>query len=428
MTKKKYSPRLLSALTFVLLMAFAAIGAQSGQQEDRYDPKEDYRFRPDHEREGLRGKSAYRLFQEQENIPIYTGFAVDVYEVKLAPWKRMGNGVTGAYINLDGAGAVVDAFCLEMEMGAQTNAVRHLFEEQLLILDGEGETHIWQSDPEKKVVIPWKRGTVFSPPLNTWHQHFNKGNSPARLVTVTDLPLKLDLFRNPDFIFNSSYNFTDRYAGEADYFDPENSRDFAPMPDSHSLSIVNLVRNAWTWRLFHAGQGYGDVDRHFVLSDNTMTGHVEQFPVGTYERAHRHGPSSTIVLLNGTGYSLMWPSSIGTTPWKDGKEDQVKRVNWGTGTMVVPPVQWFHQHFNNGSEPARFIKLGGTPGNELYPMTGRILEGGERFTILFRMEDSYVRTLFEEELAEHDAKIQMPSREELIELEKKSGYGPLTVP
>ena len=200
------------------------------------------------------------------------------------------------------------------------------------------------------------------------------------------------------------------------------------MAGSHSLSIVNLVRNAWTWRLFHAGQGYKDIDRHFMLSANTMTGHIEQFPQGTYERAHRHGPSSTIVLLNGTGYSLMWDTKHGYTPWRDGKSDQIQRVDWYKGIMVIPPIQWFHQHFNNGAEPARFIKLGGSPGHELYPMTGNVLEGGIRYTILFRNEDSHVRSLFVEELAKHDATIKMPPRGELIEMERASGDGPLTVP
>ena len=412
--------------SFALLLVTALWG--QGDEAASLAPRADYPFRPDHERLGLRGESSYTKFQEQEGIPVYTGFSIDVYQVELKPWKRQGSGILGAYIDLDGAGSLVNAFCLEIPPGGETKPTRHLFEEQLLILSGAGETHIWQSDPSKKIVVPWREGTVFAPPLNTWHQHFNKGQESARMVAVTDLPLKIDLFRNVDFIFDTNFDFTDRYSGQANYFDPENSRDYAPMARSHSLSIVNLVRDAWTWRLFHAGQGYGDIDRHFVLSDNTMTGHIEQFPVGTYERAHRHGPSSTIVLLSGTGYSLMWPTSLGLTPWEDGNDDQIKRVDWKKGIMVIPPIQWFHQHFNNGSEPARFIKLGGSPGNELYPMTTQVLEGGVRLTILFRNEDFYVRDLFEKELAKHGDKIQMPPREELIDMERKSGDGPLTVP
>jgi oxalate decarboxylase/phosphoglucose isomerase-like protein (cupin superfamily) len=415
------------------LLASVGVGlslrAQQPAKPADYNPDADYRFRPDHERKELKGKSAYKKFQEQEGIPVYTNFDVNVYDVQLGPWKRQGPGVTGAYIDLDGAGAVVNAFVMEIPAGGRNNPERHVYEEQLLFLTGEGETQFWQTkDPSKKVTVPWREGTVFSPPLNVNYQHFNKGKEPARLVAVTDLPLKVDLFRNLDFIFGNDFAFSDRYDGQPDFFDPENSKDYAGNKTGHSLSIVNVVRNAWTWRLFHAGQGYRDVDRHFVLSSNTMTGHIEQFPTGTYQRAHRHGPSSTIVLLAGTGYSLMWPTSIGFTPYKDGKGDQVKRLDWKRGTMVVPPIQWFHMHFNNGKEPARFIKLGGTPGNELYPVTTKVLEGGERYTIMWKDEDPYFRELFVKELTKNGGQLSMPPIEELAKVEKELGETSLTIP
>ena len=237
MSKKIYPLLFLCVLAFILISALGVIAAQPGGQEGHYDAKEDYRFsaRPMNCRV-YRGRVPTRNFRSAKGSQSTGGFAVNLYEVKLAPWKRMGTGVTGAYLNLDGAGGMVDAFRLDIEPGGQTNPVHHLFEEHLLILEGEGETHIWQSDPKNKVVIPWKRrGTLFAPPLNACHQHFNKGDTPARQVAVTDLPLKNDLFRNPDFIFNSSYNFTDRYTGEDDYFDPEISRDFGPTKEHHSL-------------------------------------------------------------------------------------------------------------------------------------------------------------------------------------------------
>jgi len=403
-------------LSVGFLMAGSRLSSQTpGQSRD-----EDFRFRPDHERESLAGESAYRKFQAQEGIPVHGGFAVDVYTVKMGPWKRQGPGVTGAYVNLDGAGAIVDLMVLEMAVGAQTRPERHLFEEQVMVVRGEGELHIWQSDPAKKVVVPWRRGSVFAPPLNTWHQYINKGREPARMAAVTDLPLKLDIFRNPDFLFNNTYNFTDRYNGQADYFDPEKSLDYSPKT-AHSLSIVNLIRDAWTWRLFHAGQGYGDIDRHFLLSDNNMTGHIEAWPVGAYQRAHRHGPGASIVHMGGPGYTLLWPMSMGLTPWKDGKGDKVSRVDWNEGTFLIPPINWYHQHFATGPANAKFIMLGSGPSNEKYRITTRVLRGEDAgHMILFRDEDPYVRQLFEKEVAKVGAKVLMPSMKELIALEKES--------
>ena len=93
-------------------------------------------------------------------------------------------------------------------------------------------------------------------------------------------------------------------------------------------------------------------------------------------------------------------------------------VPWGPGVLFVPPAQWYHQHFNNGKDPARFIRLGGPPGNEKYPVTAEGLTTGTNTMILFRDEDPYVRDLFEKELAAKGAKIAMPSREELSKLEQ----------
>jgi hypothetical protein len=41
--------------------------------------------------------------------------------------------------------------------------------------------------------------------------------------------------------------------------------------------------------------------------------------------------------------------------WPDGEER--KRFNWKPGSVVVPPDQWFHQHFNSGATPARYLAL-----------------------------------------------------------------------
>jgi len=92
------------------------------------------------------------------------------------------------------------------------------------------------------------------------------------------------------------------------------------------------------------GQGASGILLHF--SANTISAHIEEYPVGTYPRAHWHGPGAHIVILSGEGYSLLWEPGKPRT-----------RIDWRPGTMFVPPAKWFHQHFNPGKEPARYLAL-----------------------------------------------------------------------
>jgi len=224
------------------------------------------------------------------------------------------------------------------------------------------------------------------------------------------------MFRHTDFIFDNDYVFTERFDGRKDYFSPKPAAFYPTVPRQrrpiyvqghHSYTVVNYAPNVWKAELHPAGQGVEDYDTHYAMARNTMALHVEQFPTGTYERCHRHGPGSTIILLDGSGFSMMWPHEIGTTPFKDGKQEQVKQFDWKEGTLVVPPLQWFHQHFNSGKTPARFVKLGGW-NNDLYPFTTTLVSDPGRTEIDYPDEDPRVRQIFAERLAATGGQFKMP--------------------
>ena len=190
----------------------------------------------DVKRETLEKKTAFTKWAELEGIPIYTGYTVaNLRETKLGQWNRLG--VDGAIVYLDGDGGLVSGYLAEMAPGKKTARERHMYEEHMIVLSGSGETRVWV-DGKPKVTAKWKAGTLFSVPMNTWHEHVNTGSEPARMFGATTAPLVLDLYRNPDFVFNNPYHFKDRFDSQPDFFDPEKAK---TTPEAYPLS-VNALR------------------------------------------------------------------------------------------------------------------------------------------------------------------------------------------
>ncbi len=287
------------------------------------------------------GKTPYELWQEGEGIPVVKGLHVqDLKTLPLSFWGRMG--ASGAFINLLGAGRSCDAYVCEIAPKGQTKPQRHMYEELIYILKGRGATTVWNEGGPKQT-FEWQEGSLFSPPLNSFHEHFNvQGDAPARYLALTDAPQMISRFRNIDFIFNNPFCFTDRFNGDEGYFDGQ-GKDIPGRRTWESNFIPDipgfLLKD-------HSARGPGARGILLHLSANTISAHIEEYPVGTYPRAHRHGPGAHILILAGEGYTLIWEAGKPRT-----------QVDWKPGSLVVPPAGWFHQHFNPGREPARYIAL-----------------------------------------------------------------------
>ncbi|MFC1817084.1 cupin domain-containing protein [Thermodesulfobacteriota bacterium] len=282
----------------------------------------------------------YGKWLVQEGIPIIKDYSVsDIMAVPLKPWERKGG--LGAFFRLVGAENVNDAYLCEIPPGATLKPQKHLYDELIYILSGMGATAIWNEGSPKQN-FEWKEGSLFSPPLNTWHQHFNvQGDKPVRYIGVTLAPIFINLFHDLDFIFNNNYVFSKRFNNEKNYFNTTGR--FL----EERLWETNFVPDVRIFKLEeNIARGGGGSTIRFATSDSVMEAHVSEFPVGTYKKAHRHTPGAHIIILSGKGYTLIW------------KEAQPRiRIDWKAGSLFVPPGWWFHQHFNTGKEPARYLAL-----------------------------------------------------------------------
>jgi len=279
----------------------------------------------------------YTRWVKAEGLDIASSLYVpDLHTVDLKPWARRGG--RGLFLNHDASRTSNDCYVCEIPAGKELAPQHQLYEEMVFVLDGLGSTSVW-NEAGQRTSFEWKAGALFAIPLNTWHQHFNgSGITPARYVAVTNAPTVINAFGDLEFVFNTRYDFTDRFSGEPSYF--------ANGGEQRGLLLeTNFVADAVNLPLITASErGAGGGHIRFSLAKGHMNSHISQFPVGTYKKAHAHGPGAHVIILNGEGYSLMWP---------EGEEPQ--RYEWKPGSMIVPPNLWFHQHFNTGTTPARYL-------------------------------------------------------------------------
>ncbi len=359
-------------------------------------------------------KTAYEKWIEQENIPVVEGYGVsDVRELSLGNWKRLG--CRGAYIQLKGLEGITGMYAGEILPGAALKPEKHLYEEIILILSGQGKAEIWQRGQQSRV-IEWQEGSLFSPPLNTEHRLINTGTEAVIFVAVTTAPFVFDHFHNEEFILQSDYCFSDRYEAQADYFAPGQKR---YLSDHNRLWIweTNFIPDVRSAAIDPQEQkGSGVRLTQFEICENTLIGHLAQWPVGSYHKAHYHGGGAVLLILRSEGYSLMWPNELGPRPYANGHGDRVVKVDWRTRSALSPPSGWFHQHFNTGRETA--LQLALRCGSQKHPFGIRVAairagvftslrEGGT--LIEYEDEDPEIRRIYEAALRKKGLSMDMPN-------------------
>ena len=222
-----------------------------------------------------------------------------------------------------------------------------------------------------------------------------------RYFAVSSAPLYINLFHNLDFIFDNPFAFLDRFDPNDDDYFSRQGKVWGPRN-----TMINFIANVNTIELISwKPRGAGGLNMHFDLASQSMAAHISQFPVGSYKKAHRHGPGAHVTILSGQGYTLLW---------RQGGERI--RVDWKPGSVVVPPCDWFHQHFNSGDTPVRYLALRkGGGGRFKYPINFNdgegpgvsLKEGGGQ--IEYEDEDPNIHREFENAMAKAGARCAMGS-------------------
>ena len=353
----------------------------------------------------LERSDPYEQWQQKEGVPIVGGiYLKDLYSLEVGPWAR--KGCDGAICYLDGDDDT-DEHLVEIPRGGSTTPERHMYTESIYILKGRGATSVWY-DEKLKQTFEWGAGSFFTPPRNTWVQHFNgSGSEPARFIAVTNLPFMMRQFVNEDFLFDNPFVFKDRFVGEQGYFNGEGKL------YKGRVWETNFVPNADDMNLYPWGErGGGGTNVMLSMADNMVASHISEFPTGTYKKAHRHGSGAHLMVVGGVGFSLLWHEG----------EERIK-ADWQKGSMYLSGGggggEWFHQHFNAGAEPARYLVMGAMGSRKFARNRGgaeeanlgevramvSIKEGG--IQVEYEDEDPEIHRIYEAELTKHGAVCRM---------------------
>jgi quercetin dioxygenase-like cupin family protein len=340
-------------------------------------------------------RSPYEQWKDSQGLPTIRGLSVaNLNTVELTDWPARGG--KGVFVNLDGTGGFNDMYVCELAPGASSVPIKHIYEETVFILKGQGATSVW-NDPNSKQTFEWHARSYFAMPPNAWHQYHNlSGTDSVRYVAMTAAPRVLDTFKNLDFVFNNPYVFDDRFNGESGYF-KESERTPGAFWSTNFVADV-LAATPKPREITKEGRGGGTSSVAYAMVNSTVRSHSRAWPIGSYAKFHRHGPGIHVTLLSGTGYSLMGPSL-----------DALERVDWAPGSMFVPPEGWWHAHFNTGQDPAAFLAIGW--GSEKPKAGGRSYvytdqkTGGDQWE--FEDEDPQIHRAFEAELAKNGVRCMM---------------------
>lgn len=296
----------------------------------------------------------YRDWAEGEDIPIHLDFGHNLLQLETGPWARYD--ARGCFAHTHGAGDFMANYVLEVEPGRKTRPVKHLYEVFCYVLAGHGSTKVWLPDGQTRV-FEWGPKALFAIPLNCRYQVFNaSGTKPVRISCTNDAPITINLYHDLAFVFDNPCSFPGR-VGQAKHFEGEGEHStWMASTIRRNLWETNFIPDLSSFRLYEFEErGKGSKNVSFILADGTMHAHVSQIPKGRYKKAHRHAAGTHVHAVDGTGYSLLWYEG----------DSEFREFPWEHGFMYTPPFWMFHQHFNTGPQPARYLAC--SLGSRRYP-------------------------------------------------------------
>ncbi|MDP2730070.1 MAG: hypothetical protein Q8O55_06285 [Dehalococcoidales bacterium] len=339
-------------------------------------------------------------------LPIHRGFFVeDLRTVETGWWEERGCEV--AFIRLTGQEDLLETKVIKIPPGKTTQPWKFALDDVFYVLEGKGLTAVWGMEQTARKTFEWGVRSLFLIPRQSYYQLSNaQGDKPAVLLSHNYFPLATQVVADPEFYLNNSYlpeeaNVLEEFYSEAKAIKRE--ADWGSDTGGITWS-GNFFPDLGIWdrldRFERRGAGGHQVRIKYPIATRGGGNSMSVFPAGRYKKAHYHEAGNFIVIPAGEGFSLIW-------------DDDKERIfiPWHEGSCFAP--QFYHQHFNLGTIPARYLKFG-------YGWGGMRRHAQRYFhtrQIEYPDEDPWIRETFEKELSKRGLKSLMPN-----EVYKKYDY------
>jgi oxalate decarboxylase/phosphoglucose isomerase-like protein (cupin superfamily) len=353
----------------------------------------------------------------KEGIPVHydiAGFST-ILELPRGPWHRTEG--SACFIETLGTNqAEVGMYVADIPPRQEITPQHHLYPELIVVLKGRGSTQLWQRKGGATRTFEWGEGSAFLIPHNAWYRLFNGSAEPVIYLGITKAPALFNVLYDPNVIFNCDAVFSDLYdlEAEADFYSRSVEHRLGTTQRVHweTNFIPDVTRFALAPDLEKVADGGMAA---FWMDHQWPNGHISRWGVGTYHKAHWHGPGAILIGLSGSGYVLLWPRELGTHPYADGRGDSVAMIEWEKYSLYVPYDGAYHQHFNTSPAPALHLAIRNSGergqyrdfgGFETSPFLMTTRKGGT--LIEYEDEDPEIRRRFEEALKRNGVECKMP--------------------
>ena len=264
----------------------------------------------------------------------------------------------------------MDAVLVELPPGGKLAAHKHLYEEMILIISGQGATTMWLPGSTNKKMYNWKESDVLSPSLNAWHETVNTSSTqPARFLVMSSAPLLTRMFGNSALALSSDYVFKDRWEkGLKEPRQLERPGRNGGKVDYSLMSIGHFIPNMLTMKMPIA---FGDPDYpeegiNVVPPTDTSKGvdaeagmagnrlfewqnrEYLKADAGTHAEGNHHH-AWEVVYYNPVGQMEIYLKL-------QGKDEKRRTVKWNGGDMIIVEADEVHELFTP-EKGTRFLQF-----------------------------------------------------------------------